>query len=373
MPNPPTQLQVKAFLVAALECSYYVAPQEPGLTHQELFEVGKSLGLQPGEIGDALHEVADVYMGMRADERLLPSKTGALVHWQYFIQREEPEYRDIRAFDFVYSEWRDSARTHGAGSVRLDHSVLVERAVAAGLPRLAIETAIAILVSGEVFLENNGILQPKSTHGDITLPSENLRKNNIPQVGRSPARAAAFPIVKDVIARRADERASSVEPLNAFADELERLGYGSFRLWWNQIVSEYNQAARQTAPVTVTVLAAALVEGALTFVVKHARSMQLQVFRSDDFDGEPRSWKLEKLIASAASGGKTAILDQPTKHRAEGLSRTRQRIHAGRMLSDFPSGPIDLKPEEARDAVTTAELVVGRVIEWLHKYPLASA
>ena len=116
-------------------------------------------------------------------------------------------------------------------------------------------------------------------------------------------------------------------------------------------------------------MAAALVEGALTFLVKHARSLNLPVFRSSDFDGEPRSWKIEKLIASATSGGDAAILDQPTKHRAEGLVQTRQRIHAGRMLSEFPTGPIDLKPEQARDAETTAELVVGHVIEWLRKYP----
>jgi hypothetical protein len=38
------------------------------------------------------------------------------------------------------------------------------------------------------------------------------------------------------------------------------------------------------------------------------------------------------------------------------------------MLSEFPTGPIDLKPEQARDAETTAELVVGHVIEWLRRY-----
>jgi hypothetical protein len=134
-------------------------------------------------------------------------------------------------------------------------------------------------------------------------------------------------------------------------------------------VGEYKQASRQTASVTVAVLAAALVEGVLTFVVKHARSKGLAVFRSSDFDGEPRSWKVEKLIASAASGGDEAILDQATKLRAEGLVQTRQRIHAGRMLSDIPTGPTDLKPEQARDAGLTAELVVGHVIEWLQRYP----
>ena len=190
---------------------------------------------------------------------------------------------------------------------------------------------------------------------------------------RKEARARTYLIVKDIIARRGDGRPKSAEPLAAFADALEELGYAPFRLWWTQLVGEYRQASRQTSSVTVTVLAAALVEGALTFLVKHARSMNLAVFRSNDFDGDPRSWKVEKLIASAATGGDAAVLDQPTKHRAEGLVQTRQRIHAGRMLSDFPTGPIDLKPEQARDAETTAELVVGQVIEWLRKYPTSPA
>ena len=37
-----------AFLKAALECSVYVAPLEPGLTYDELIEVGKGAGyVQP--------------------------------------------------------------------------------------------------------------------------------------------------------------------------------------------------------------------------------------------------------------------------------------------------------------------------------------
>jgi len=44
-------------------------------------------------------------------------------------------------------------------------------------------------------------------------------------------------------------------------------------------------------------------------------------------------------------------------------------IHAGRMLSDYPAGPPDLRPDEARDAKATAELVVRAVLEWLQKNP----
>lgn len=123
------------------------------------------------------------------------------------------------------------------------------------------------------------------------------------------------------------------------------------------------------SPVSVLVIAAALVEGALTFVVKHARALDLPVFRSNDFDGDPRTWKLDKLAASAASGSDAAILDRQTKDRAEHLILNRQRIHAGRVISGHPAGIQDLRPEEARDAKAAAEQVVRSVLNWLQKFP----
>ena len=147
------------------------------------------------------------------------------------------------------------------------------------------------------------------------------------------------------------------------------LGYGQFRLWWTITVAELQSASSENRPLSVCVLAAALVEGALTFVVKHARKLDIGVFRSSDFDRDPRTWSISALVASAASGGPSAILGPTVKPRAEMLCRTRQRVHAGRMLSDYPTGAPDLRPEEARDAKMTAELVVRCVLDWLVIYP----
>ena len=74
-------------------------------------------------------------------------------------------------------------------------------------------------------------------------------------------------------------------------------------------------------------------------------------------------------MTSAAPGGPAAILDLQTKARAETLIRTRQRIHAGRMLSDYPAGPPNLRPDEARNAKGAADQVVRAVLDWLHKNP----
>ncbi len=182
-----------------------------------------------------------------------------------------------------------------------------------------------------------------------------------------PARERAYPIVRDVIARRTDGRPKHTEPLDAFVDELDKLGYRPFRLWWAQTVAELRLTDPNTAPVSASILGAALVEGALTFIVKHPRKNGQ--FQSKDYEKEPRTWKIDDLVASAASGGPSAILDLSAKTRAEILIRSRQRIHAGRMLSDYPAGPPDIRPEEARDAKATAEHVMRAILDWLQKNP----
>jgi hypothetical protein len=138
------------------------------------------------------------------------------------------------------------------------------------------------------------------------------------------------------------------------------------------MVAELRQASTQTSSVTATVLAAALVEGALTFVVTHARALNLGVMGSKSFEGNPTKWRLEEFVTSAGFGNDAAILDKPTQLRASSLIAARQRIHAGRMLADFPSGPPDLLPEQARDAQLTAEQVVRGVVVWLQRYPAST-
>jgi hypothetical protein len=292
--------------------------------------------------------------------------------WSFF-EREEPDYKNFAAFDFVITELNARVRSDGVRNAAVERGVLVERAVAAGLPRNDTELAVTYLALMEQLTEKDGILRFKHANGVHQLPSETLeqlnRTHSAPR--RKDARVRADPIVRDIIERRADGRPQSVEPLDAFAEQLDRLKHGRFRLWWKQTVAELRCSDVQYSPVSVSVLAAALVEGSLTFVVNHARQLGLGVFRSPDFDRDPRTWKIDDLVTSAASGSDTAILDLQTKTRAEMLIRNRQRIHAGRMLSEFPTGVPDIRPEEARDAKATADQVVRRVLDWLQRFPPA--
>jgi hypothetical protein len=248
---------------------------------------------------------------------------------------------------------------------------LVARARAQGIPELAIEAALTILVMSEGLLEEHGDLRLR--YPDAPSPKGQLDQAEARHTApRNETRDKIYAVVKDIVDRRTDGRPSSAEALDAFAGQLDKLGYGPFRPWWVQTVSELRRLDSSHSPVATCVLAAALVEGALTFMVKHARSLDLGVFASKDFDRDPKSWKIDDLVASAASGSSSAILDGSTRNRTDRLIKTRQRIHAGRMLSEFPAGVPDLRPEEARDAGPTVELVVRSVLDWLEKYPATS-
>ena len=354
--------KIVSFLKMALECGVLVDPVDPGLTLQELGEIGRRAGYQDGEINDALPYVATGRFGV---SKLLPSpqETQSWV----FLFPEEPEYRNFAAFDFVVAELNALTRLEGGAKAMIQRSVLVERAMAKGISRNDIELAVTWQVMSNQLTEKDGVLR-FTNPGVRGLPSEQLTAH--PRAHQRPDRARAYPIVKDVIGRRTDGRPIHAEPLDAFADELDKLGYRQFRLWWTQTVAELRHTNPNSAPLSASVLAAALVEGALTFMVKHAR--ELGHFQSKDYERDPRSWKIDDLVASAASGGPSAILDLQAKTRAETLIRSRQRIHAGRMLSDYPGGPPDIRPDEARGAKGTAEQVVRAILDWLQRNPVSA-
>ncbi len=357
--------QVKIYIREALECSVFVSPRQPGLTFDEIGEIGARLGYQPGEIGDAMCQESLQSIGPGSN--LISPSHHTTTNWKFYFP-EEPEYRNLKAFDFVVSEFITLTKSLGIGRAQIERTTLVERACIQGLERNDIEVAITIQLLSEYLTEKEGML--RVTHGIVgpPLPSEQMRALSVNR-SRRESRSKVLPIVKDVVSRRTDGRLPYSEPFDAFGQQMSQLGYNAFRVWWVQTAAELRQSDVQSASVSVCVLAAALVEGALTFVVKHARGLQLGPFKSSNFDREPKHWRIDDLVTSATSGGDAGILDAATYARANALIRSRQRIHAGRMLSNFPQGVPDLRPEEARDAKQTAELVVRRVLDWLEKYP----
>jgi hypothetical protein len=297
--------EIISFLKAALECSVYVSPRDPGLTYQELVIIGTAVGYLDGEVNDALRHVGSKFYGV---PRIVPAEQDTQ-QWVFFFP-ENPEYKNYKALDFVFDELNLRLRAEGEARAEIERSVLVERAVVKGLQRHDIEVAITWLLIAKQLVEKDSI---------VRFAHRGVSARQLPSAARAihrheyskPDKARAYPLVEDVISRRVDGRTQHAEPLDAFAEELERLGHGPFRMWWTQTVSELRQSNPSSTPVSVSVLAAALVEGALTFIVKHARANgQLQ---SKDYEKDPRTWKIDDLVASAASGGPTAILDSQAR------------------------------------------------------------
>ena len=356
---------VQALVRAALECTVYVAPTDPGLTGEEMTEVAARLGIERGELRAALGQ--EVGMHGRGD-RLLPNPN-RILPW-LALRHEDPEYRNFEALDFVHSALHELARKEGYDRARIERGVLVERGCARGLKRHDLEVALTIFAMRNYVAEADGIVHMKPTYKNRMLPTRERDQHRVVDGTRTDeARRVAYAVVKDVVERRTDGRHAHAEPFDAFAEEIGKLGYGQFRVWWQQLVSEVRLGSHLTTPLSVSVASAALVEGALTFVVPHARRLGLGVMGSRTFEDDPRTWKIDDLVKSAASGQGAAILDAASAARVKGLIRTRQRIHAGGMLSEFPSGVPDLRPDEAREAVAVAEMVVRRVLDWLRRHP----
>lgn len=200
--------QISEFVKTALKCSVYVAPTDPGLTNDELLTVGRALSFQAGEIGDALHESGAVrYLG---DRKLYPQHDSM---WSEFHFREDPDYRNIAAFDFVCVQLRDLVRSQGVGRAAIERSVLVERARAAGLPTKGVEAAITILLYSEHFVEKDKLLRFAPGRHEYPSPSEQLHHMAGTAIGRHvqqrEMQRKVYPVVRDVIERRMDGRKQS--------------------------------------------------------------------------------------------------------------------------------------------------------------------
>jgi hypothetical protein len=146
--------ELKNFLAAALECSVYFSPRDPGLTFPELTEIAKRAGYLDGEIADALPHVGVAFFGR---QRVMPLEQDML-QWAFFFP-EDPDYKDYAALDLVFEELNLLLRTEGEARAQIERSVLVERAVANGIPRQNMEVAITWLVMAKQLAEKDNIVR----------------------------------------------------------------------------------------------------------------------------------------------------------------------------------------------------------------------
>jgi len=255
----------------------------------------------------------------------------------------------------------------GAANAILSRDTFVERGVAKGHDRQAVDAALTITVLTGIFktTKDGGIGLGNSMYA---LPSQQVAGGSRHPAQQRPTLMRTHGIVRDVIERRADGRPSASDPLDAFELCLSSLGHERFRAWWIQKRQELRLAGPMQS-TTVLVLAASLAEGALSFIVPRAKNNGLMTCVDI---AKPRQWRFEDLVKGAKSGNPTidAILDEPASTRALQLNSSRQKIHAGFLIDTIPTGPIpDVRPEEAKDGIQTAEIVVRKIVDWLGRHP----
>ncbi|MCK1727304.1 hypothetical protein [Bradyrhizobium sp. 142] len=158
--------------------------------------------------------------------KLLGPEQQTLITWKVFLP-ETPEYRDLEAFDFVYTEFGELARNLGQAKAQMERDTLVSRAVSRGISETGIEAAITILIFAEYMAEKDGVLRfAMPVNGNGPLPSEQMKAQRVAMPRDT--RSQLMPIVKDVISRRADGWPRHAEPFDAFAARLNSLDYAGF-------------------------------------------------------------------------------------------------------------------------------------------------
>lgn len=193
--------KITSFLKAALECSIYVCPLDPGLEYGELLQAAKDAEFFEGEIHDAISQVATLYWGGHL--KILPDKND-LVMLTIFGSLEEPDYRNPAAFHRVFEEMRLLVRQKGRANAQIERSALTQSCANKQLLEHDVQVAITVLILNGILAEKEGAIrfvQGKETYGS---PGDQPMLNPRPAGQRfeRPARRRAYPIVKRIIEAR---------------------------------------------------------------------------------------------------------------------------------------------------------------------------
>lgn len=352
-------LEVIKFVKRALEASVYVAPKEPGLSKRELIETGSRHRLAAGEIEDAIRGSGAEYDGMTYT--LDRASAQNLIE---FSREWDGDPRNLEAFEFVLNTFEQLVRKEGATRAAIDRSVLVAQASSQNLVEHDVEVAITAYLS-------NGVLEER---GDGTLRRHRVYASPCSQrMQRSTtierdSLVEVIPTVRDVIARRSDGRYPKSEPTQAFASFLGKTKNSQYMLWWEHTRNELARADAGLMPTCVTLLAAALAEGALTFIGQEVRKTG-ESMTGTTLEKELKHWKFQDLTKEAKRGSRPILSDTLAK-RCDELNENRQRIHVGRFLqAQTPPKKLDIRPEEARAAKETLDQLLRAILDWFALRP----
>ena len=367
LPSDPFQRKQKLAEIIRLSVSTsdFAAPDSPGLALPEIVAVCLQFGFGEGEI----HTSADVDLRGHFIDQVRGSR---------YVVTADPMQAGLfrcsqtapRALEFADTLHRillkDARDRRGGGSMgRVALLAQVD-----GTDNFDAVLALRMLVrSGFVTLDKEEVRLKEGWGGGYSPSAvlEQYRQAHCVIEGSVELFREVLAKVKDVIARRSDRRPAAREPLDALAAELQAAGLRHHLTWWRQVVSDFRSADPGRMPLASTILAYALVEGALTVLV-HEVPKRSSERLSRSLEGSARGWKVQDILGFALRIG---AISQPLRARVLPVAEGRNRIHAGRLLALAEEGkPLDdVRPETARHAAAVAEDVARAVLEWLRGNP----
>lgn len=354
---------IQRFIRRALRATVLAAPDEHGLTWEELRELASRHDIGEGELRDSL---GSHIHGQRNGRMVVADQDASDLVW--FFERDH--VRDVDAYQFVVDEFLAVAKTHGQRGAKVGRDVLLARAIERGLSEKSVRIAIASYCLAKYLEEQKDgflVARPQIFQQQPRSTAEHNARHGVHHRGDESLPELVTQI-EDIIARRHDQRPSSAEPLAAFETELPKLGHGDYRMWWSHTRRELAVLSEVQTPTATIVVAASLGEAALSFV--HAKAQRHGSMTGGQLDRSPKHWSFNDLIWGAKRGGEHAILDGALAGRCEDLNRRRQRIHAGKFLEQgATAAELDVRPEEAREAKETLDRLVRTILDWLSRHP----
>lgn len=132
-------------LLKALEVSYYIEPQRPGLTRDQLLQVGANSGLFAGEMRDSLEDLLESGQIDRSGHDLLVLGQKIPYHAFLFDEVQKGTPRSPEAHRFMHDYFIKHRREHGRAEQYIDKESLLHAARSSRLEPSLIEIELAIL------------------------------------------------------------------------------------------------------------------------------------------------------------------------------------------------------------------------------------
>src|SRR6187402_759859 len=291
--------EIDSFVTQAILASIYVSPAAPGVASGELAELATRCGIGKGELNDFL-QASGARLGWNdgkyhgSDDLLHFEST---FHWSL-----DPDHRNLAAFEFVLEELKTLAKHEGMAKAVVVRDVFVALGAAKQLNVHDVQVAITLLAAGRSLVLEGDLVRLTPAGKQYASPREQVAQQD-PEFRRSrPQLDLCIHALREIRARNDAGRPAPGNALELFDRKLESLGHPEFRAWWAQVRGELARAEAGKLDLTITVLSAALVEGALALVVRTATVTGRSMAAKRIDPSAPKTWQFEKLIGAAVTG-----------------------------------------------------------------------